>query len=310
MRGSAAAALYDLRSARIQRLNAAVLDVVDAACSSSDKESEYHPDVVCSLIERGFLKKCASEISTYIADRITTPLPVLRSISFDLFGSERPSVEQVASLIHHAEFRYGLINCVLVFERFDNDAPRFVEECLAATSLVFIEIWSMHADSESLRRFVKSCAARQRIVLRSLRTGSPVTNYRQRGPSQRTIACIDAPVSSHSLIVNNLFFWNARLKSESFGCLHFSRNGKIYPDISEKWYSVSNWPLATNDLDVLLMDGSLARYWSLSKDGRGKCADCELRYACPNPIGARSIPEDLSSPPANCNYQLDTGRWI
>src|SRR5690606_9996223 len=97
-------------------------------------------------------------------------------------------------------------------------------------------------------------------------------------------------------------------RSESFGCIHIDANREVFPDVSERHYLIQRLSDA-QDLSLLLENPKLMIYWSAGKDKRQKCRDCEFRHACPNPIPARSITDDIYSAPSNCTYNLELGTW-
>lgn len=91
--------------------------------------------------------------------------------------------------------------------------------------------------------------------------------------------------------------------------LHIDQDGKAFLWPLEKHHSlgvVSN----ASSFKSLINSEKLKAAWRLTKDHIDQCLGCEFRYACPNSYSFRSDPTDITSPPTNCTYQPEKGKWL
>ena len=201
--------------------------------------------------------------------------------------------------------QFGLLSAVLLVDGTPALLPEFTEKLLSVDPHLMVEI----ACSEDCWLTVPQPQGRVPRVIRidsGPQVAAPAYEHLE---GSRSVLDDVHPITPKAFIGNADYFHLLEHKSESHGCLHIDSSLKVFPDICERNYEVADLRLRLQSLAEVVGSERTQNYWSVGKDQREKCRDCEFRYACPNTVASRSDVADLSSAPMNCAYELETGRW-
>lgn len=314
VRGKYSSALYDLYRGKIQRISNDLAEIMPEDGPITPVLAEVTRDsfekVAKKLVERGFFEvDNQGQSERFFFGHSLPRFPPLRTISFELTGSTTAE--------HFAKYKSVILSAT---EDFSLGAFAFliqpdftlvdkleilILELIDQTRFVLCELWCaeklnwiirLQESLEYTNRFVASSTCDQGDALPGL------------SETERNILGLDSRVSASTLLCRVDYYHLLLNYSESYGCLHFDVDFNTYPDVSERYFHVA---INANDINLteLFVDKKINRYWKINKDARRKCKDCELRYACPNPLSQRSKKDDLGSSPGNCDYNLELGTW-
>jgi hypothetical protein len=316
--GRHASALYDLYHGRIQRISSGLGELLAYEPERSRRQVPSAGDdtagrLVAKLAARGFLEEChGNSAEDYAFDHVAPRFPPLRTLSFEVGPrTTRQDLERAGRLVLEAIDALCLASfAFLVQPRFElmDELERVALDALARTRYVLCEFWG--ADGAVVERLASGAVAAGnagRIMVSKVRgpsgefAGLP-------GDGSRLLWEWGSALSASAMICRPDYYHLLMNYSESRGCLHFDEAWRIFPDVSERDYhlgSIDGEQGITEAFDALVAD----EYWRFGKDRREKCRDCELRYACPNPLSMRSQKRGLGSAPGNCRYDLELGAW-
>jgi hypothetical protein len=305
VQGRYADALYDLRARRIRRLSKKASSLVQSqvagAPTPSAPDASEHQFLV-NLASAGFLEtRRAAGSLPYSNDwQWPTSLPPLRTLSFEVDArTDEGRSARISNWISEAITAFGLLSVVLVVSPGGVAAAERISGAARARSehlvVEFLPLAGSEARSDNRQHRLEVVPEGEAVGLGS--------------DDVRRVRALSQPMGPEAFSVSFAFFHLLDKFSESQGCLHFDAALRCFPDIAEADYGLSPDGGETRGLSELLQDPRLREYWASGKNERDKCRDCELRRACPNPIAARSRPEDLRSAPSNCGYDLPSGTW-
>ncbi len=307
--GKYSSALYDLFGGKIQRISRGLAEALEnrgGEMEGGEGESAELYILVARLMERGFLCGDAKGAESLRFENKYPRLPSIRTISFEVGGGTGvKEFARIVRIIEEAYEWYGLCSFAFCID-FDKEGlerlDRLVFSLLRRLKFSVCEFW--FGDDESflhMKNGVAMASYRERIALVDVR------GFNQEADDRKALKGWGAEVDKSDFVCSSDFFFLVKNWGESYGCIHFDKSFNAYPDVSELDYFMA--PSGDGGLKEILNKGRLQKYWGVNKDARDKCRDCEYRYACPNPLSKRSVPEILTSAPSNCSYDLEPGLW-
>ncbi|WP_374013714.1 hypothetical protein [Pseudoxanthomonas koreensis] len=314
--GAHASALYDLFDGRIQRVSSGLGKVLEGVDGHADVPGKYDASVLESLLrrlaERGFLERCQGNGGQrYSFDSKVPRFPPLRTLSFEIgSGTTAEDFGRILNFIADASRRFSLGSFAFLVGGSCDPAgglEAVVASGLRHARFSICELWCA---SEAVGRF-KALRSRLPHPGRVFVSEACDPVHGTIGVDEGGVRSVwdwDAGLLPSAMVCRADYYHLLGMYAECYGCLHFDRDWNVFPDVSEMDFFIGR-PGAGVGLDDLLRDERLLGYWKVGKDRRDKCRDCELRYACPNPLSRRSRPDRLGSAPANCSYDLERGRW-
>lgn len=315
--GKHASALYDLFGGRIQRVSSGLGELL-----SFDVARAWHDapgadgglaQLFAKLAARGFLEESKENgAKDYSFEHAAPRFPPIRTISFEVGRhTGQGDLGQAEKLILEAVDGFSLGSFAFLVRAgfgLPDELERLARDLLGRAKYVLCEFWGEDQGViEKLRSGAASAGNEGRVFASAICThAKSSTGLSDDG--HRFVWGLDSALSASALICRPDFYHLLMSRSESFGCLHFDEKWRIFPDVSESNHQIG-FATAYSGVGNLLADAGLNGYWNFGKDRREKCRDCELRYACPNPLSTRSRHRDLASSPANCSYSPERGTW-
>lgn len=317
VQGKHAAALYDLFAGRIQRISTGLGDLMSSGVLRERRDGAsaggLPEQLSAKLVERGFLETCKDNgAEDYRFEHAVPRFPPLRTLSFEVGRDTRlADLARAQRLIFEAIETFSLGSFAFLLRQgfaLTDELKLLALEVLAREGYVLCEFWGeAEGVLEELQACLRSAGHGNRAFVSTVSGGANhETGLSEDG--RRFVWGSKSALSASALTCRPDVYHLLMTRGESFGCLHFDQEWRVYPDVSERNHQVGmTWD--RTGLRSLLACAGLDRYWRFGKDKREKCRDCELRYACPNPLSSRSNPLDLASAPSNCGYSLERGAW-
>lgn len=299
--GTHAAALYDLSAIRIRRISAGARELLhsvldgDGSASAPQLRQAEARRFLDGLLGAGYLEvsRLSGDAGYFHVPRPYPGWPPMRTLSFVIdHRFDEAASERMTRWLAEASSRFGLVSVLLVDRSEGGHAAARVELDVARRF------------PGLLRELITVGRPPATDGTRAVELSPADVVPSMRGP--RRVAVAGSRMGPQFLLPAAPVYNLHHLGSESNGCLHVEGDGSVYPDIAETRFRLD----AADDTVAGVMRAAATRkYWSTGKDLRDKCQGCELRYACLNPLAARSLPDQLRSAPANCGYSLPTGTW-
>jgi hypothetical protein len=308
-----AIALYDLKRGRLQRLAGRGADRFRDDCLQGRRlePDGYAGNPVTLLHQRGFLERYRGVDTEDFSPDWSVPLfPPLRTLSFEVdHHADAARADRILQFVREATHAHGLLSAVLVVKpggeaiaaflarELLTNAEHLLVETLAAPGC---DVGRCHSPGHGVD------FARRRIRIQAIDASGLAGLCVD---DSRGVLASRQKVGAGVIFVHYSYFHLLKNFGESYGCLHFDAQMRVFPDIAETSYAIGHSDEGGMSLSELLSHPRTLAYWGMTKDFREKCSGCELRYACANPLAHRVDPDNLSSAPSNCDYDPVDGRW-
>lgn len=301
--------MYDFYSGKIQRISRALGDIL----SSPDgiPENAAPSELIDKLVSRGFLTSHrGNSPESYLFEHTAPRLPPLRTISFSVGqGCDVEYLRRAKKLIIEAIENFSLGSFAFLIHKDFTSVRNLTETAngiLSECKFTLCEFWCHDPASEALIKSSKKLMKHAGRILFSevINTSDALPGVSKDG--RRLLRDWNSGQSLTALNCRPDFYHLIKVCSESYGCLHFNEQWIVFPDVTEEFYD-AGVATATDGIESIMNRKRINKYWNHGKDKREKCRDCELRYACPNPLSKRMERSNLSSAPSNCSYDLRRG---
>ncbi|MBV2208376.1 MAG: hypothetical protein KUL77_02290 [Thermomonas sp.] len=316
MSGKYAAALYDFAGGRIQRISAGMGNLLADDClglnRSLSKKNILVMQLSRALTERKFLEECiGNAYENYSFDHVHPRFPPLRTISFHIGPKTTfDDLNKAEHIIHDAISKLSLGSFAFLICDESNmvaEIEGIAERILNEFQFSLCEFW---CDGNKATRSTRCSKVKKKYRDRVLIADIKNSKYASAGiteDSDRLVWPCSSKIDPSMFICRPDYYHLLKNYSESYGCIHFDSEWNIFPDVSDLGYCIGGFDEFLT-IEEVVVDKRLIEYWRFSKDKRGKCQDCEFRYACPNPL-SRRMGTGLASQPSNCDYDIERGTW-